>query len=383
MGYTGEKASLNQYTDLYNYCSEHVRQELKSLINFGLSQEHEIGIRDLKVVHTPSEVLKSVPLASFDGGMASLFQGEIAEICLIKVAGAAPPDHEEFYEPDAFKDLIFHTFIGKLLNAKVLGQSEEEILDSEITRLFDVPAFTEAMRVLGLSHEVFKNEFKRLIGKWKDKTSLKDSIRELLEWTLVLNFMYDEQKRSPHSTKLLPYLIIKDGNIYPHPHSVTGTFLGKLNELLVGNNPNVRIPYVVGALKTSRFTGESIIGRIVKSYSKTLNKRCFFKIPAKYEAMADKDFKDKPYERYFFSIFGDEHIYEIQIPKALIAKGQDTVDLILDTIAAQSTYLYGGSISTNSYAHIAASLSEAESKFLEQTLQSEIVEEIKNERKKS
>jgi hypothetical protein len=64
-------------------------------------------------------------------------------------------------------------------------------------------------------------------------------------------------------------------------------------------------------------------------------------------------------------------VYEIQIPKH-ISKDKEKVESIFDLIAENVTFSYGGSVSINSFAHIKASLSEAESNLLERNLYFEL-----------
>lgn len=53
----------------------------------------------------------------------------------------------------------------------------------------------------------------------------------------------------------------------------------------------------------------------------------------------------------------------------------------MDIINSQVTFGFGGSISTNSYAHKQASLAESEAKFLTKALKTELILDIKKESK--
>ena len=96
--------------------------------------------------------------------------------------------------------------------------------------------------------------------------------------------------------------------------------------------------------------------------------------------LLDKNFADQPFDRYFLNLFEGESIYEIQIPN-VISKHENKKILhkVLDLIASQVTFKYGGSIITNSYAHEQASISAAEGQLLELKISEELDEEIDNE----
>ena len=362
MGYESERASLNQYSDLQEYCEKNVYNDLKEIFKSAQTKNSEINREILKIVYSPKENPIQVPLLSFDGGMANLFVGRETELCLLKVAGACPPDSEIFFKEGELKEIFFHCFVGQIISAEDDNKSKE-VVQKEVLRLQDLKEFKNFLRILGVTPDEFSKEFFKLVEKWKDKSTIKDSLRELLEWALVIDFIAE---RKVGESESIPYLIIKDGNLSSNPKAITGLLSNKIKDLLNGKNETIKIPYLIGAVKASRYTGDSPIGHVVKRFSKKVKSHEFFRLPAKFEAVADKDFKDKAFQRYFLKIF-EKNIFEIQIPN-VIKENEAELHHILDLIASQITFSYGGTISTNSFAHQKASLSEAESKGLEKEI---------------
>jgi hypothetical protein len=170
---------------------------------------------------------------------------------------------------------------------------------------------------------------------------------------------------------LIDYFVIKDGSLTTNPRAITGEIANSIKKTIDSPDSLIKSFPVIGIVKNSRFVGESPVGRIVKTYASMLDSHIFFKLPKKYEAIEDKDFINNSFSRYFFSLFGGTSVYEIQIPNH-ICKDENKVESIFDIIADNITFSYGGSVSINSFAHIKASLSEAESDLLEKKIYSEI-----------
>ena len=355
MGYTGEKASLNQYSSLYEYCKQKVFSELKEMFESDEIEQNRLSVSDISYSYVPKAITDNIPLVSFDGGLATLFSGTPMELSLIKIAAACPPSHQKDFLEQELKEIIFHVFSGNTVN------SDESTLKKELQRLGSVDEFVTFLAFLGVEFNEFYYEFKKLVGKWKDSSPLKDSVRELLEWALIFDF-YLRRKEDKNSGE---FLVIKDGSLSVNPKAVTGVVSNKIRTVLAGESGE-NLP-VIGVVKKSRFVGESLIGRIVQFYASRLESHSFFKIPSKYEAIADKDLSLNSFSRYFLTLFGGKSIFEIQIPKT-IDRDKNRRELIFDIIAENTTFAYGGSISINSFAHIKASLSEAESRLLERNL---------------
>jgi hypothetical protein len=364
MGYNGEKASVNQFSDLYEYFEKNVASELKELYDENVLREKKINKNELRFTYVPNKLETITPLVSYDGGMTTLFQGQLTETCMLKIAGACPPDQKGIFSNDEIKEIFFHSFVGKLIHSDTDKEDElKNALREELKRLLEVNEFVTMLQVFGVKVEDFEEKFFGLVSRWKDKSTIKDTMRELLEWALVIDFL-NSQKSKTHEDGKLPFLIIKDGNISSNPKAVTISISHKIQELLEGRNKEIPVPYIIGAVKNSRFTGESPLGKMISKFGKILPSHSFFKIPAAYEGLLDKDFASQPFSRYFLNIFGGDSVYEIQIPRVL-SNNDVLLPQILDLIASQVTFSYGGSIITNSYAHKRASIAEVEGKMLE------------------
>ena len=380
MGYNGERGSLNQFSDLYQYLESNVKKDLKDLYKESTEADRKINKKELRYFYESKEIKLDTPLLSFDGGMTTLFQGTIAETCLLKVSAGIPPEFEEHFSKENVNDIFFHTFVGKLSfesdPAKI-----KIIVKEEVARLASLKEFQSLLSSFKLSLEEFESSFFNLVNKWTDKSSLKDTIRELLEWSIIINFLNNNSlKTKKIEGDNIPFLIIKDGNISSNPKAVTNSISNKIKILLKGEDEDLPLPLIVGAVKSSRFTGDSLLGKLIIQFGKRLPSHSFFRLPQQYEVLLDKNFADQPFDRYFLNLFQGESIYEIQIP-TVISKNpnQKILEKVLDLIASQVTFRYGGTISTNSYAHEQASISAAEGQRLEDKISEEMDEEIDNE----
>lgn len=369
MGYNGEKASLNQYTSLYDYCKDRVFSDLKSIFTEDEIEQNKLEISDIPYYYQPKQIKNTVPLVSFDGGLANLFSGSQLEVSLIKVAGACPPEFEKIIDNKLLKEIIFHVFTGKLSHCS----NNSELIKKEIFRLGSLDEFVSFLAFSEIDFNEFYLEFKRLIDKWRDKTALKDSVRELLEWSLIFDF-FQKMKELNNSD----YLIIKDGSLSVNAKALTGLVSNKIKNSLMESGDKL-IP-IIGVVKKSRFVGETPIGRIVSFYSARLPSHTFFKIPAKYESVMNKDLSSNAFSRYFLSLFGGSSIFEIQIPKP-IDQSVELREKIFNILAENTTFSYGGSVSINSFAHIKASLSESDSLLLEKNLYRELKKDNPGDKK--
>lgn len=362
MGYNGEKASLNQYSSLYEYCKKHVILELESLFVEDEVEQKKLELSDLVYVYKPKKP-ENTPLISFDGGLSTLFKGTPMEVSLIKVSGACPPEHEGSFSGIEIPDILFHVFTGGLSSTN----DYSPLLKKELNRLCKNDFFLTFLAAIRVDFNTFSEELQKLVEKWKEKSTLRDSFRELLEWSLIFDFI---SKSKFKKSGVLPFLVVKDGSLTTNARSLTGAVANGIKKFIEDPSEIGMFP-VVGVVKSSRFVGESSIGRIVKSYASMLESHVFFQIPKKYEAVEDKDHAKNAFNRYFLSLFGGSSIYEIQIPKH-IALNQEKRELIFDLISENVTFAYGGSVSINSFAHVKASLSEAEGSLLEKNLYFEL-----------
>jgi hypothetical protein len=377
MGYQGEKASLNQYSDLLDYCKKNVVTELQDIFDINMQQEFEIRKQILAFIYEPKPPCLDIPLLSFDGGMANLFQGQMTETCILKVAGACPPEFNKHFATDDLKEVFFHTFIGRLgyVESEENKEATAEVIQKELNRLLNIEEFLTLLVTFDVEVKHFSDKFKSLVNSWKDKSAIKDCFRELLEWAMVIEFMVNYKKTN--KTRL-PFLIIKDGNLSSNAKAITGTLADKVRQFIKGENQLVPIPFIIGAVKSSRYTGDNAMGNIVKKFAKDVPSHSFFKLPKRFEAAVDKDLANNAFKRYFLSLFGGEQVFEIQIPIPL-SEDEELRNLVLDLVASQVTFEYGGSISTNSYAHVRASLSEAEARVLQKTVFEELKKDSKND----
>lgn len=371
MGYQGEKASVNQYKSLYDYVKSNVFDTLT--IAFNVNKKHTLeGLKkQLPFVYVSKiEENNSVPLVSFDGGIATLFPNELPETKLIKVAAASPPQWADSFK-DYLTDAFFHVSSGFLRWPKGADLDEEEIIIQTIDNFLKNPMTIEFLDHLGIDHTEFKQE---MIGhlKYKAGSQVEDCFREIMEWMLIINFcVRQKNNKNLNFKQTLPYLIVKDGSLYPYSKTVSSIISGAIERFL--DNEQI---FIVGMVKSSRFlSDDGIYRRTIQQYMKGMNQNTFFKLPKELEKKIDS--KDINYERIFFSIFGGKSVYEVQISQAQILRDPKVLTQTLDVLNSQVTFQYGGSISTNSFAHIEASLSDREAKHLTNNLRHEIYEKLK------
>jgi hypothetical protein len=373
VGYNNEKASPNQYQSLYDYCKSSNLME-KIIVVFNINKKHSLDAlkKELPFIYESSQNENTdVPLISFDGGIASLFPNELAETKLIKVASASPPEWEEIfsnYQSEAF----FHVHSGLLKWSKGADLTEDEMILNTIEDSLKNPMMSEFLDHIGLDLTQYREN---MIGhlKYKKGSQVEDCFREIMEWMLIINFNARQKKNKKIDfTKVLPYLIVKDGSLYPYAKTVSGPIAEGIHRYL--DNEQI---YIVGMVKSSRFLAEDgVYRRTIQQYMKNMVQNTFFKLPKELEKKMDN--KDIKYHRIFLSIFSGDRVYEVQIAQEHVMKEPKVLTKILDTLNTQITFSYGGSISTNSFAHIEASLSEREAKYLTENLREEIKEIIED-----
>lgn len=365
MGYQNEKASLNQFSSLYKYCQDKVLSQIKTVLIKSNEREDIFLEKELPFIYESQNKEDKVPVVSFDGGLATIFAGELAETKLIKVAGACPPKWSEHFI--GIREDMFHVLSGLLKWPEGAEMTDSEIITKTIDQVLEVDSLIETLDHLGISVDQFKDSMVDHL-KYKQGNQVEDSFREILEWSLIINFTFRQKtnKKLDHS-KPLPYLIVKDGSLYPFGKTVGSLMSGEIEKFL-----NTGVCPVVGMVKSSRFVAQdSSFRKAINKYLKKIKGNTFFKIPKKLEIIMDS--RENFYERYFFSILSGSSVYEIQIPKVNMQKDPLYAQQIMDVLNSQITFNFGGSISTNSYAHQQASLSEAESKFLTEKLKTEIL----------
>jgi len=371
MGYNNEKASLNQFSALYEYCQKKVISQIKTVLIKADFDENAPIEQELPFVYESKNKEDLIPVVSFDGGLATIFPGELAETKLIKVAGACPPKWQDSFI--GLRDEMFHVLSGLLKWPEGAELSEEEMIQKTIDQALEVDSILETLDHLGLSADQFKDS---MIGhlKYKQGNQVEDCFREILEWCLIINFTYRQKQNSKIDFKNpIPYIIVKDGSLYPFGKTVGDLMSAEIEKFL-----NSGICPIVGMVKSSRFVAkDSSYRKAINKYLKKIKGNTFFKIPKKLEMIIDS--RENFYERYFFSILSGNSVYEIQIPKVNFQKKKQYAESIMDVLNAQITFNFGGSISTNSYAHQLASLSEAESRFLTDKIKSDLFKEVKKE----
>lgn len=371
MGYNNERASVNQYQELYDYCKDKVVNKIQNVFGVQKKQNLDFLKKQLPFVYVSKMPNDSTPLISFDGGLATLFGSEIAETKLIKVASASPPKWEETFK-DYQDTCMFHVFTGLLKWPKGANLTEDQIILQTIEDSLKVPQLVELLDHIGVGLEQYQESMADHL-RYKRGSQVEDCFREILEWSLIINFNERQRKNSKIDfSRALPYLIVKDGSLYPHSKTVSDVISKGIKNYL----DTKRIP-IVGMVKSSRFvTADSIYRKSMDQFIYTMQKNTFFKIPKELEEKMDA--KEISYERFFFSIFGGKSVYEIQIPIAHIEKEPKIIMDSMDILNNEVTFEYGGSISTNSFAHVEASLAEREAKDLTEELRHEIQKNIKD-----
>lgn len=371
MGYQNEKASVNQYESLYEYCQKNIMDKIS--IAFGANKKHTLeGLqKQLPFVYHSINEDNVVPLISFDGGIATLFPQELAETKLIKVAAGCPPEWEATFK-EYMTSSYFHVLSGLLRWPKGAEMDEEDLIIMTIDESLKNPMIIEFLDHIGVDQSEFREV---MIGhlKYKKGNQVEDCFREIMEWMLIVNFNARQKKNKKIDfTQTLPYLIVKDGSLYPYAKTVSSIISDGIERYL--DNEQI---FIVGMVKSSRFVSdEGIYRRVIDQYMRGMSKNTFFKLPKELEKKIDE--KEVKYQRIFFSIFGGKSVYEVQISLAHILRDPKVLTHTLDTLNSQLTFSFGGSISTNSFAHIEASLAESEARYLTEVLRNEIKEIIDN-----
>jgi hypothetical protein len=388
MGYQNESASPNKYSGMKQYCEEQVNKKLSQVLKTASSKEEEI--KALKPSFEFRPVLNQetlVPVAAIDGGIAVLFPNEVGETKLLKVAVGIPPHWQGYLAKEELEQYT-HIFTGQLRWPEGTGQEFEDLINEMIKIVMENPVIKEAREILKISQEEFSKALHDRVNHLKSKkqqqlTGFEDNLRELLELSAIVVFTFHQnqnQKLLNHFQKhqlLIPYLLIKDGTLYPSKMTLSGKIADAITEYFNQGN----IP-VIGVIKNSRFVNkDNIWSKVITDYAKDVKSHTFFRIPKKVEIGIDKDSEDLDYRRYFLSLFGGESVYEIQIPK-IITQDDNKLKSLLTVVAEQVTFKYGGSISTNSYAHEKASLPEVEARYLTQNLRDELKDLLKSHKEK-
>lgn len=370
MGYKNERAVPNKYTGMKDYCEKNI---LSPLIEVQKSfQKQEDAVKSLKPTfsYRAKNLDNKVPVLAFDGGIATLFAGEPLETKLLKVASGFPPQWKDIFE-SSMEDFI-HLYSGQLKWAEGVGKTLDEVIEESVQIICENQTIQRAVGLLELSMEDFKSamisRFKHIKGKGAE-----DNVREVLELSAIVNMTEDLQnneklkKHLEENPSEIPYLLIKDGTLYPSKMTASTLVADAVSGWF-----NSGLHCVVGVVKNSRFVNEeNSWSQIIQSYGKEVPSHTFFRINKKIELSIDPHSDDIDFRRYFLSLYGGKSMFEIQIPRVL-SDDDVRVKAILDVIASQVTVQYGGSISTNSYAHANASLPEAEARVLSRNLRQDL-----------
>ena len=387
MGYKNEGASLNKYSSMKEYCDKHITKALTAVYVSSNKKEEEIKALKPKFEYRTKEKENLVPVIAIDGGMATIFSGAVEETKILKVASGYPPEFEHFFLKP-YEDFI-HVFTGQLKWPEGVDKTVEELSEELIEELLKNETIKKARYILNLEDKSFADAMRSRINHLKGGRpflkGFEDNVREVFELSamvILTQSQLDNELIMNNFSKeslMIPYLLIKDGTLYPSKMTASSLFA----EAVAGwfNRGDV---FVVGVVKASRFVNkENSWAKTIHEYAENVPSHTFFRLPDKVEMSIDPHSKDQDFKRYFLSIFGGEGIYEIQIPRVL-SNDDLKVKAILDVIASQITFRYGGSISTNSHAHENASLPEAEAKYLTQEIKEDLTVLLKkhNQEKK-
>lgn len=351
MGYKNEKATLNQFSSMEAYAKEKVVKTIEKIATISTKRDMEVQLLKPSFEYCPPQEESTIcPMASVDGGIATLFPGELTETKIIRVAAGCAPEFKDLFSITNYQTFT-HLFSGKLKWPEGVNQTLDETIEENVDILLENKFIIQAVNELELSLGDFRQtligHFSRLRGK-----SMEDNFREILELSMMVCFLADQKEKN------VEFLLIKDGTLFPSKITTTGMFSGKVSEFFATPQP------VVGVIKSSRFVNiENAWSKTIIDYARGVKSHTFFRVPKRVELMIDPKADEIPFRRYFLSLFGGESIYEIQIPKEASEKKEDAESL-LKKIASQITFAYGGSIIVNSLAHEQASLSESEARFL-------------------
>lgn len=387
MGYNNESASPNKYSGMKAYCEKEITSKLSKVMNSANNKAEEI--KALKPSFEFRPVLKETltPVAAIDGGIAVLFPNEIGETKLLKVAVGIPPEWKGWFAHEEMEEYT-HIFTGQLRWPEGTENSFPEIVEELIAQIMQNPIISKARDILNLTPDEMVSALHDRINHLKSKgtESLKgfeDNLRELFEVSAMVVFTYEQKtnaKLLAHFQKYalgIPYLLIKDGTLYPSKMTVSGKIADAVGEYFSQGD----VP-VIGVIKNSRFVNkDNIWSKVLSEYAQGVKSHTFFRIPPKVENSIDPNSDKLPYKRYFLSLFGGESIYEIQLPIVLTQDDQK-LKFLLSVLAEQITFRYGGSISTNSYAHEKASLPEVEARHLTENLRQDLSKILKEHKQK-
>lgn len=369
MGYNGEKAALNQYTQLKEYLLEsgaidQIKKVFGITENFRKSVQKEKTQIGEKVDTQPG--IKPFSVLAFDAGLARFFKDSPYEVVVLKIAGGGSNEVINKYS-ELTKPSYLHVFTGLAKNPRVFSaitKKEDRIGSSglaaqEVSRIFErgvLASFNE------LLNECFSGDFQKEVEAWIQKATKLPEIdnlaREFAEWLYVL--------RAAKATKGCDVLIVKDGSLITNQFG-SGEALSKRLQSYFSGDIQSLSPLVVGVVKESRFIKDQghIVSRAIWGFAKKTKGSSFFKIPPNLEAVLDPTPEaDRSVDRYFLSIASGKNVFEVQFPKALTSDSE-LFQRARATIISQITSMYGGSVIANSLAHKAASLSEAEAQALE------------------
>lgn len=385
MGYNNESASPNKYSGMKEYCEKMVTKKLSKVMNSAQNKEEEIKALKPTFEFRPPLTETLTPVAAIDGGIAVLFPNEVSETKLLKVAVGIPSSWAGYLKEENLESYT-HVFTGQLRWPDGTEQNFSDIVNEMIEIVLENEIISKAREILNISEEAFVQALHDRANHLKSKsqetlTGFEDNLRELLETSAMVVFTHAQktnEKLLAHFQKYelgIPYLLIKDGTLYPSRMTVSGMIADKVSEYFSQGD----VP-VIGVIKSSRFVNkDNIWSKVISEYAQGVKSHTFFRIPKKIELSIDSSSDKIPYKRYFLSLFGGQSIYEIQIPSVL-TQDDKKLKFLLQVIAEQITYKYGGSISTNSLAHERASLPEVEARHLTDNLRQDLKSLIKQQK---
>lgn len=385
MGFNNERGSLNQYSLMFDYIKQsgalgHLKSLFIKTTDFRAKAANSELSRAEKIEITLSGK-ESIPVVAVDAGMAVFFKDSPYEMVVIKVAGAG----EKPLKTDLASVLspgFIHVLTGKVKNPKVFSEEIEELKlkDKANENLFAAQELNRLLLDTSISNlaslmdeDILEGSFHEELIDWvlraKKVPELDNLARELIEWSYLLQAC----KKAKQNV-----LLVKDGSLITNQFG-SGLALAKRLNLFFRGETSIA-PYMIGVVKESRFIKDEghIVSRSIMSFAKTIQKNGFFKIPHSLEVLLDPTpIEQKAVQRVFLSINQGKKVYEVQIPLALY-EDAEAFNFVAELLLTQVTNLYGGSVAANSFAHKAASLSEAEARSLEKQLK-EIIEKTTKE----
>jgi hypothetical protein len=372
MGYTGEKASLNQYSLIKNYLMDSgAVEQMKSVYDITERFYKDIENQDsgkAEVVETDCSLIKPFDVMAVDAGMARFFKDSPYEVVVLKIAGGANEVVQKKHV-EIMKAEFTHVFTGLIKNPRVFAaitnRNERDgaasLTVQEVDRLFQNGLFSDLNK---LFNSLFEGDFIREVQEWLGKSKKLPEIdnltRELAEWYYLLRASLKIDNN---------LLIVKDGSLITNQFGSGQALAKRLDSFFRGEVSSLS-PIMVGVVKESRFIKDEghIVAKTIRTFSKLLPGNQFFRIPNALEVLLDSTTEEnKAVDRLFLSIASGKNVYEVQFPRAL-TKDPKLFLRARVTLLSQITSLYGGSIVANSLAHKAASLSEAEARSLEKEL---------------